>query len=522
MTQQQDTERLVQQLDGLACPHLLVIGDLILDRYTWGDAERISQEAPVIVLRAERTESRLGGAANVCAMLRGLDARVTCAGVVGEDEAGAELRSLLERDEVDSQLVLADSSRPTTVKCRYIGRAAARHPNQILRVDHETRAPLERRLEDELVRSLQATVARFDAVLISDYGKGVCTSRLLRAAIDACRFAGVPVLVDPRRTDDYGVYRGATVLKPNRVETQLATGCRLEQAEDAFRAGQRLCDQLELEAAVITLDSDGMALVPRRGGGQLYPTRPRAVYDITGAGDVVLAMLGLAWASGLGAAEAVQLGNVAGALEVERTGVCKVTRSEVRDELLRHSSKRFPSILNVDNLEAFGEYQRRLGRKVVFTNGCFDLLHVGHVTYLAEAAAAGDVLVVGVNSDASVSRLKGPQRPVIGQQDRAALLAALACVDAVVIFDEPTPHRLLELLRPDVLVKGGTYAPHEVVGREVVEAYGGEIRVTGVVEGISTTRIVDTIHRSGAEQDAVSFAPQGQPSKESNRWRDAG
>ncbi len=517
MTQEQRARQLVHALEELGSPRILVIGDLILDRYTWGNAERISQEAPVIVLRADRREARLGGASNVCAMLRGLDALVSCAGVVGEDEAGETLCRMLTEDQVDREMVLVDRSRPTTVKERFIGRASARHPNQILRVDSETREPLDRRLEDELIRSLQVSVARYSAVLISDYGKGVCTTRVLRAAMEACRIAGVPVLVDPKRTDDYGIYRGATVLKPNRVETESATGCRIESGEDAFRAGARLCEQLGLATAVITLDRDGMALVPRRGDGRLYATRPRAVYDITGAGDVVLAVLGICWAGGIAAEEAVQLGNIAGALEVERTGVSKVTREEIRGELLAQARPGFQKILRLDELAAFGEQQRGLGRKVVFTNGCFDLLHVGHVTYLAEAASYGDVLVVGVNSDASVRKLKGPSRPVITEMDRAALLAALACVDGVIIFEDSTPHRLLETLRPDVLVKGGTYAPSEVVGREVVEAYGGEIRLTRVVDGISTTRIVDSIGGRASAQGVLPLSVE-----EDHRWREAG
>jgi len=376
-------------------------------------------------------------------------------------------------------------------------------------------------LEDELVRSLQATVARYDAVLISDYGKGFCTSRLVRATIEACRFAKVPVLVDPRRTDNFLMYRGATVLKPNRVETESATGHRIEHAEDAFRAGQQLCEQLELEAAVITLDRDGMAMVSRRGTGRLYPTRPRAVYDITGAGDAVLAMLGIGWADAMSPDDAVQLSNVAGALEVERTGVCKVTRDEILGELRRRGQVEFNGVLSWENLKAYGESQRQLGRKIVFTNGCFDLLHVGHVTYLAEAASYGDVLVVGVNSDASVRELKGPRRPVITQQDRASLLAALACVDAVIVFDESTPHRLLETLRPDVLVKGGTYAPHEVVGREVVESYGGEIRVTGAVDGISTTRIFDSITAPAQTHRVRPMLPDETSDEHQGRWREA-
>jgi D-beta-D-heptose 7-phosphate kinase/D-beta-D-heptose 1-phosphate adenosyltransferase len=517
MTQQNDATPLLRALEELGSPRILVIGDLILDRYTWGNAERISQEAPVIVLRADHRETRLGGASNVCAMLRGLDAQVACAGVVGEDEPGTTLLRILDEEAIEREMVMIDPQRPTTVKERFMGRAAARHPNQILRVDSETREPLDRRLEDELVRSLQASIARYDAVLISDYGKGFCTTRVLRATLEAGRIAGVPVLVDPMRTDNFGSYRGATVLKPNRVETESATGCRIQRPEDAFRAGMRLCEQLDLATAIITLDRDGMALVPRRGEPGLYATRPRAVYDITGAGDVVLALLGICWARGVAPEIAVQLGNIAGALEVERTGVSKVTRDEIRSELMSQMRPGTQKILTLDQLDAYGRQQRRVGRKVVFTNGCFDLLHVGHVTYLADAAAMGDVLVVGVNSDASVRSLKGPGRPVISESDRAAMLAALACVDAVVVFDDATPHRLLEALRPNVLVKGGTYAPHEVVGREVVEAYGGEIRVTSVVDGISTTRIVESLIHNAPEATIVPLATE-----RPERWREAG
>ncbi len=350
MTQQKDATQLLHALEELGSPQILVVGDLILDRYTWGNAERISQEAPVIVLRADHRETRLGGASNVCAMLRGLEAQVACAGVAGQDEAGDTLCRMLDEDGIHREMVMIDPQRPTTVKERFMGRAAARHPNQILRVDSETREPLDRRLEDELVRSLHASIARYDAVLISDYGKGVCTSRVLRVTIEACRMAGVPVLVDPMRTDNFGSYRGATVLKPNRVETESASGCRIQRPEDAFRAGTRLCEQLDLATAIITLDRDGMALVPRRGTPGLYATQPRAVYDITGAGDVVLALLGICWARGVAPEAAVQLGNVAGALEVERTGVSKVTREEIRCELMAQSRPGLQKILTAEQL----------------------------------------------------------------------------------------------------------------------------------------------------------------------------
>jgi D-beta-D-heptose 7-phosphate kinase/D-beta-D-heptose 1-phosphate adenosyltransferase len=349
---------------------------------------------------------------------------------------------------------------------------------------------------------------RYQTVLISDYGKGVCTPDLLNTVIDAGRAAGVPVLVDPMRAENYRHYRGATVLKPNRSETETVTGIQIRRPEDAFRAGRQLCEELDLDMAIITLDRDGMALVPRRDAAHLFPTLPRDVYDITGAGDMVMAMLGLCWANGLTPTIATQLSNVAGSLEVEHTGVTQVTRDAIRAELLSRARPGYEKLLSVEGLRSFGRTQREQGKRVVFTNGCFDLLHVGHVSYLEEAAAMGDVLVVGLNSDSSVRRLKGPDRPVIAEGDRAAMLAAMQCVDAVVIFDDATPHELLHALRPDILVKGGTYTTQEVVGREVVQAYGGQIRLTGVVDGISTTQIVKSLSGQPTNKAPLSAGTQ--------------
>ena len=298
----------------------MVLGDLIFDRYTWGDAERISQEAPVIVLRADQRESRAGGAANVANMLAGLEAQVTCAGVVGVDAAGDELRELLDGAAASTTMVLSDPARPTSVKERFIGRACSRHPSQILRVDHESTAELDARLEDELIDRLVAEIPRHDALLISDYGKGVCTPRLLLAVIAAAQRAGVPVIVDPSRTLPLAHYRGATMIKPNRVETELATGRKIGSTADALEVGRQLCHDLAAEMALITLDRDGMLLVKRDGTGQTFPTQARAVYDITGAGDMVLAMVGLCLAAGADAADAVRLGNVAAGLEVRALG----------------------------------------------------------------------------------------------------------------------------------------------------------------------------------------------------------
>lgn len=491
---------LLSILDRLAHPRVLVLGDVMLDRYTFGNAERISQEAPIIVLSARERETRLGGAANVCHMLRGLEAEVTCAAVVGDDEAGTALRKLLEGAGIDHALLLVDPSRPTTLKERFVGRASAKHPSQILRVDTESTDPLPEPIEARLMAGLVARLAECDVLLISDYSKGVCTPRLLRAAIDAARLAGVPVLVDPLRDGSFDRYHGATVLKPNRREAEQATGAKIGSPEAAFEVGARLCQELQLEAAVITLDRDGMALVQADGQGEIYPTEAREVYDITGAGDMVLAMLGLCWGSGIAAEDAVRLGNVAGGLEVEQAGVAVIPRAEIRTHLLAAQGASPRKVVTCEEAAGLAEQLRKRGKRIVFTNGCFDLLHVGHVTYLAEAAALGDVLFVGLNSDASVSRLKGPQRPVINERDRAALLAALACVGHVVVFDEPTPHRLLRAIRPDVLVKGGTYTPDEVVGHELVESYGGRVCVTGMVDGISTTKIVESLTRTAPSE----------------------
>ncbi|HEX4147803.1 MAG TPA: D-glycero-beta-D-manno-heptose 1-phosphate adenylyltransferase [Pirellulales bacterium] len=487
---------LIAVFERLARPRVLVLGDLMLDRYTWGDAERISQEAPVIVLHTAAREMRLGGAGNVCQMLRGLEAHVTCASVVGDDADGQSLCRLLDEWQVERQSVLVDRQRPTTTKERFIGRAQGRHPHQILRVDCEVRSPLAAELENRLIQRLPDLVRRHEIVLVSDYDKGVCTAAVLRATIDAAQAAGVPVLVDPVRGSDYTRYRGATTMTPNRTEAGLATGGKIATLDDAFRAGRKLCRDLGLKMAIVTLDRDGMALVHADGRGEAFPTQPRAVYDITGAGDMVLAMIGVALASGLSAEEAVRLGNVAGGLEVEKVGVAVIPRAEIRARLLADRPSQADKLVDLEALSLLVAAHRAAGQRVVLTNGCFDLLHVGHIHYLQEAARLGDVLVVGLNGDASVRRLKGPGRPVIGERERAAILAALACVNYVVVFNQDTPLDLLERLKPDVLVKGGTYTPDEVVGHEFVKSYGGQVHVTRLVEGISTSGLLASLKQA--------------------------
>ena len=482
---------LIDVVQQLGHPRLLVIGDLILDRYVWGDAERISQEAPVILLRQEHDEMRLGGAANVANMICGLDARVTIAGVVGRDSDGEELHASLTNAGVDCSTVLTDDTRPTTVKMRFIGKAQSRHPHQILRVDRESRHALSAELEEQFINRVLAQLDGHQAVLISDYSKGVCTPRVLRTVIDAAKAKGIPVLVDPGPKANYADYVGATAITPNRLETKLATGLEVRTTDDAFAAGRQLVDTLKLEHAFVTLDKDGIALSLSDGSAELFSTRKREVYDITGAGDMVLAMIGVGLADGLSPQDLCRLANIAGGLEVERIGVVAISRQEILGDLLGGSRKVHEKMSEANELARLVDARKQLGQKVVFTNGCFDLLHAGHVQYLQEAAALGDCLIVAINSDASVRRLKGPTRPVISQQQRAMMLAALECVDHAVVFDADTPLELLEQLRPNVLVKGGTTAI--IVGRELVESYGGEVCTVSEVPNVSTTRIVSSI-----------------------------
>jgi D-beta-D-heptose 7-phosphate kinase/D-beta-D-heptose 1-phosphate adenosyltransferase len=490
------TTELIDLVQRLGQPRVLVIGDLMLDRYVWGDAERISQEAPVILLHADRREERLGGASSVATLLRALGARVCLAGVVGADADGGHLRRMLLDQGIDDEAVLADPDRPTTVKERYIGRAQHRHPQQMIRVDYETRTPLTAPRERELLQAVTRQLRRVDVVLVSDYDKGVCGVGVLTPVIAAARQLGLRVVADPIRGNDYRKYHGCSALTPNRLEAGLATGCTITSTAEALAAADRLREHLDLEAAVVTLDKEGMALSHSDGRRAIFPTRPRQVYDITGAGDMVLAVLGMALAAGVDYDPAIRLANIAGGLEVEKIGVATVSREEIVHDLLHAGGRAEESTGKMRPREELAyelAARRRQGQRVAFTNGCFDLLHAGHVQYLQEARAQGDLLVVGLNSDASVRSLKGPGRPMNPVEARAYVLAGLSAVDFVTVFEEATPLELIRELRPDVLVKGADYRREEVAGADFVESYGGRVHLAALRAGFSTTRILQRL-----------------------------
>jgi D-beta-D-heptose 7-phosphate kinase/D-beta-D-heptose 1-phosphate adenosyltransferase len=471
----------------------LVIGDFMLDQSVYGAAERLSPDAPVPVLQASRFEDSAGGAANVALCLRELKADVLCYGVVGADREAESLRRALARAGCGAEGLMEDAGRPTTIKRSMIGLAQHRHPQKMFRLDLEVREPLSDELAARLLERITEALDRADVVCLEDYEKGVCTPALCEQLIERCRKRGKPILVDPAAVADYSKYRGATVITPNRSEAELATGLDTPlEASQIHNAGlaTKLLTECDLEAVVLTLDRHGALLEQRGRDPMMVPTTVRSVYDVTGAGDMVLAALAGAVANGLDWLDAVRFANAAAGLEVEVFGAQPVPFVRIQREVLAQSQRLDGKVRALEALLVELAVHRAAGHRIVFTNGCFDVLHAGHVTYLAEARQLGDVLVVAINTDEQVRQQKGAGRPVFTEGDRAEVLSALECVDYVTVFAEPTPHEILERVRPDLLVKGGDYAPSEVVGREIVESYGGEVRVLAHRPGLGSTEIV--------------------------------
>jgi D-beta-D-heptose 7-phosphate kinase / D-beta-D-heptose 1-phosphate adenosyltransferase len=473
-------------------PQILLVGDVMLDRYLFGDVERISPEAPIPILRIGKQEHRLGGAGSVASMAATLGAHAMLAAVVGDDVEGRLVCELLAKSQVDTRLVLTVTDRCTTVKERLLGRAQQHYPHQMMRVDREVDRPIDAEQLDALLDGIARSIEDVDLVLVSDYNKGVCKGEMIPRVVALARAAGVPVLADPVRGADYHHYAGCAFITPNRAEAAAATGMTIATPQDGIEAAERLL-QFGVEAAIVTLDRDGMAWADRSGAARLVAGRPRQVCDITGAGDMVLATLGYALAAGADAPTAIEIANTAGGLEVERLGVVPLTRGEILAERGRDRNATGHKIVPIEQIEAHVERVRQSGRRIVMTNGCFDLLHPGHAACLQEARRHGDYLLVGLNSDRSVRELKGVGHPVVDQEGRSEMLAALACVDCVVIFDDASVSGLVGRVLPDMLVKGGQYAPDEIVGHEIVTAHGGRVLPLEMKSFYSTTALIEKI-----------------------------
>ncbi len=498
--------KLIQIISDIKSPSIIVVGDIMLDRYVWGEVNRISPEAPIPIINVTHEELRPGGAGAVIANLTHLGAKVFCTGILGDDAAGRDLSRMLKDLGADTSGIFIDTERPTTVKTRIMGQlhTAGRAVQQLLRIDHEKTHPAPKEIEEKVVDYIKKHLPQCHAVAFSDMNKGLITEKVLRIITELGRKAGKPLIVDPRVSRDCSVYKGVTAITPNRRETQIMTGLNVSTAGNLEKAGKKLVEDLDLHCAIITLDKDGIFLYQRDGTHAILPTNPKEVYDVTGAGDMILSMITFVVAGGFNFVEAARLANVAAGIEVGKIGVVPVSKEEILGVIYgNHPS--LGKIKTPKGLKEALEKHRTRTERIVFTNGCFDILHRGHVEYLGFARNQGELLVVGLNTDRSVNGMKGPRRPVVPEQDRARVLAALEDVDYVVLFDEPTPEALIREVRPDILVKGEDWAEEGVVGREFVEANGGKVVLAPLVEGISTSNIISRI--AEVEKEGQSTHP---------------
>ena len=482
---------------------VVLLGDFMLDQQIKGTVERLSPEAPVPILRArshDDVRSTPGGSGNVAACLAALGGNVHCVGVIGEDSEGALLQSGLQDLGCDVEGLAVDASRPTTVKQSLVGLAQHRHPQKMFRLDIESTEPLSSEMEARLLQHFETKLSGASVVCIEDYGKGVCSERVCQEVIRLAHAQGVSVYVDPAPRKSYERYSGADLITPNRSEAELVLGHPDDAAvlSDGVERGKYLAASLhsafDIERVVVTIDRDGAVLAEQSGVQPVHvPTRARNVYDVTGAGDVVLAVLAASGAHGLSAVDSVHLANVAAGLEVETFGVRPIPLEELAHALLHELPGGASVERQLDQLLPELARLRSEGRRVVLTNGCFDVIHAGHVAYLREASLVGDVLVVGVNSDDQVAALKGPDRPIFAQQERLEILGELKCIDYLVVFEQPSAHELIKAIRPNVYVKGGDYAPDEIAEFALLNELGIEVRVLALRPGLGSSALIERI-----------------------------
>ncbi|PHS56523.1 MAG: bifunctional heptose 7-phosphate kinase/heptose 1-phosphate adenyltransferase [Sulfurimonas sp.] len=463
-------------------PKILVIGDLMIDHYLWGSCERISPEAPVQVVDIDKETTILGGAGNVVNNLVALGADVSVRSVIGNDNIGNELLDMLKKIDVDTKNIFIQANRKTSKKSRVIASS-----QQVLRYDKESKEDILKSSVKSILDSLSGAISQYDVIILSDYGKGVLTETLCQGIINLSNENNVKVLVDPKG-HDFIKYKGAYLLTPNKKEAILATKidiCNKQTLKEALLKLKKECD---LDISLITLSEDGIATYDKEL--KISPTVAKEVFDVTGAGDTVIASIAYAVSAGKGIDETAAFANLAAGVVVGKIGSATVTLDEVEEyEALLHKSTSDAHIKTFDEIFEIVSRCKKNGKKIVFTNGCFDILHVGHVKYLQIAKGFGDVLIIGLNSDESVKRLKGESRPINIAKDRAYLLAALEAVDFVVPFESDTPHDLIKMLSPDTLVKGGDYKGKEVVGSE----FSGELKLVDFVHGKSTTKTIEKI-----------------------------
>lgn len=466
-------------------PNILVIGDLMIDHYLWGSCDRISPEAPVQVVNVKKESSVLGGAGNVINNLVTLGSVVDVISVIGNDSVANELKSLLEKIDVPTSNLVVENNRKTSKKSRLIA-----SQQQVLRYDMESIDDINENSHKQIIQTLEKNIDKYSSIILSDYGKGVLTTNLTKEIIKIANKNSIKVLVDPKGKD-YSKYKGSYTLTPNKKEAMEATNIDIKDENSLIEALKSLKIQCELEVSLITLSEQGIAIFDDEL--TIKPTVAREVYDVTGAGDTVIASIAFALGNNLDIKDSIYFANLAAGVVVGKIGSATTTLDEIYEyEYSLHKSNSTSHIKTFDEIKTLASKLHSQGKKIVFTNGCFDILHVGHVKYLEVAKSYGDVLILGLNADSSVKKLKGPTRPINTQDDRAYILASLESVDYVVIFEEETPYELIKLIKPHVLVKGGDYEGKEVVGQDIAD----ELKLVQFVDGKSTTNTIKRIQEN--------------------------
>ncbi len=502
-------ERLLGHLAKWSGFKLLVVGDFMLDQMVMGAAERLSPDAPVPVLRVDsvsNVQESPGGASNVAVCAAALGGAVRCIGVTGNDAEGKGLRAALERAGCDASMLIADASRPTTVKRSLVGLAQHRHPQKMFRLDFESHAPLSESIEAQLLAAIERELRWCDVVALEDYNKGVCSTRCCAALMRMAKAMGKRVLVDPAAIECYAKYSGAFLVTPNRTEAELATG--MDTPLDASvphnaALAQKLLASCDLEAVVLTLDRHGALLLEKGGEVVVVPTIARTIYDVTGAGDMVLAALAAAIANHVPLRDAVAFANHAAGLEVEVFGVQPIPLPKIRQSILARTTRAQGRVRTLDDLCIDLDVHRASGKRIVLTNGNFDVLHAGHIAYLQEAKALGDILVVGVNSDAEVRRQKGSMRPIFQESERLEMLAECRSIDYLVVFHEPTAHELIRAVHPDFYVKGGDYKPQEIAEFGLVQEMGICLKTLAHRQGLGSRVVIERLRAAECAENSA-------------------
>lgn len=470
--------------------NILVIGDFMIDDYLIGDVERINPEAPVPVLKVKKQRLSLGGAGNVVRNLVSLGANVFTSTVIGDDNDVNSMIKLIEDEALTGDYIIKEQGRETTRKTRLL----AQHQH-LFRYDNESVHDISSESENKIIHYVKAIIKNIDALILEDYGKGVLTERLLRELINIANNNETICLIDPNRTD-WSIYKNANIMTPNDKELSKATGKPVDNPKDIIDVGFEVMAKNNFSYLLVTRGSEGMMLLDGITKSSFsIPAKTKDVYDSAGAGDTVIAALSIALCSGMSYTDAAQFSNEVAGIVVSKSGVATVSLLEVEKYLEKSNYIyiRDSKVKSLDEISEIAEHLRADRNRIVFTNGCFDILHSGHIHYLEGASEYGDVLIIGLNSDSSVKRLKGNDRPINTAKDRADILASLSVVDYVVIFDEDTPYNLINALKPDVLVKGGDYKPEEVIGKDIVESYGGSVIIQPYIEGKSTSNIISKL-----------------------------